>query len=154
MLPGIPKRTPRRQVPESIATRLEQCTRTNAQQIRIRPLVQQVAGAGTTLVAPKMAELIDRRGNVLAMVACDAEVGQIIIGRGAGCHVHLTDETVSERHAALTWDADAGAHMLTDLGSTNGTRLNHRRIQGRVMVLPGVRLRFGRIEVRYAVRTA
>jgi hypothetical protein len=145
MLPRIPGRKQQTTIEGQIADRLEHLTRVTD---RPRPLVTP----GVVAAVPRIAQLIDRRGNVLATIACDAEVGMVVLGRGAGCQVHLDDRAVSECHAALEWDAAAGAHMLRDLGSTNGTRLNNRRIRGRIMVLDGARLRFGRTEVRYEVR--
>ncbi len=47
------------------------------------------------------------------------------IGRDGGCDLVLADLSVSRRHARLERDGDGW--LLTDLRSTNGTRLNARR---------------------------
>jgi pSer/pThr/pTyr-binding forkhead associated (FHA) protein len=52
--------------------------------------------------------------------------GQIRIGRGPECELVLRDSRVSRRHARLT--ARDGVLVLTDLGSTNGTRVHGHRV--------------------------
>ena len=48
--------------------------------------------------------------------------GPLTIGRSADCAVHLTDASVSRRHAELRPSGSSWA--VVDLGSTNGTRVN------------------------------
>jgi hypothetical protein len=50
----------------------------------------------------------------------------IRIGRAPDCELVLRDSRVSRRHARLT--ARNGVLVLTDLGSTNGTRVNGHRV--------------------------
>ncbi len=50
----------------------------------------------------------------------------IRIGRGADCELVLRDSRVSRRHARVA--ARNGVLVLTDLGSTNGTRVNGHRV--------------------------
>ncbi len=45
-----------------------------------------------------------------------------VIGRLPACAVSLSDPNVSRHHAELRWED--GAVVLSDLGSTNGTRVN------------------------------
>jgi hypothetical protein len=63
------------------------------------------------------------------------------IGRQAECDLLIADATVSRRHARL--ERAAGGWLLTDLGSTNGTRLNGWRVREPVPVRPGDRVAFG-----------
>jgi hypothetical protein len=53
--------------------------------------------------------------------------GTTVIGRGAEADLQLTDTGVSRRHAELR--VVAGALEVHDLGSTNGTWVNGRRVQ-------------------------
>ena len=64
----------------------------------------------------------------------------LVIGRGGGCDVHLSDPTVSRRHLELR--ALDGGWMAIDLGSTNGTWLQGRRT-ARARVQPGDELVLG-----------
>ena len=48
------------------------------------------------------------------------------IGRSRECDVQLADTNVSRRHAEVTRDGDEW--WITDLGSTNGTEVNGRRV--------------------------
>ena len=56
---------------------------------------------------------------------------EITIGRIAGCDVVVNDTNVSRRHASVARRGDQ--FIVTDLGSTNGTLLNGRRIQQSVL---------------------
>ena len=53
----------------------------------------------------------------------------VTIGRLADCDVVLTDKGASRKHAQLRFRD--GSWVLTDLGSTNGTRLNGQTVQSR-----------------------
>jgi len=48
---------------------------------------------------------------------------------------------VSRRHATLT--RTSGGFELADLGSTNGTSVNGRRVQKPVVLKPGDEIKFG-----------
>jgi len=63
------------------------------------------------------------------------------IGRDSGCDLLIEDLSVSRWHARL--DRAAGRWILTDLNSTNGTRLNGWRVRDPVLVQAGDRLTFG-----------
>jgi|SRR5579859_3139611 len=65
------------------------------------------------------------------------------IGRDQRCDLFIGDLTVSRLHARLSRD-DAG-WKLTDLGSTNGTRLNGWRVREPVPVRSGDLVRFGSV---------
>ncbi len=65
------------------------------------------------------------------------------VGRDAGCGLRIEDLAVSGRHARLVWDGERWS--VRDLGSTNGTRLDGRRLPpGRYYPLRvGAALSFG-----------
>jgi hypothetical protein len=63
------------------------------------------------------------------------------IGRDQRCDLYIADMTVSRLHARLTRDADGW--QLTDLGSSNGTRVNGWRLRAPVPVRPGDAITFG-----------
>ncbi|MGH3282505.1 MAG: FHA domain-containing protein [Trebonia sp.] len=71
------------------------------------------------------------------------------IGRDASCDLAVADLTVSRQHAQLE-RRDSG-WLLSDLESTNGTRVNGWRVRGQVPVRPGDLVSFGNLEVIFAV---
>jgi pSer/pThr/pTyr-binding forkhead associated (FHA) protein len=62
------------------------------------------------------------------------------IGRAPECELVLSDNRVSRRHARLA--ARDGVLILTDLGSTNGTRVNGHRVT-EVVLGAGDRVQIG-----------
>ena len=63
------------------------------------------------------------------------------IGRDSRCDLLIEDTSVSRWHARL--ERAVGRWILTDLGSTNGTRLNGWRVHDPVPVQPGDQVSFG-----------
>lgn len=74
---------------------------------------------------------------------------EMTVGRAAGCGVSLPDDTfVSQLHARIyRRDGDV---FVEDLGSTNGTYLNDKKVTSAVPLRRGDRVKFGRttLEVR------
>src|SRR5262249_57564655 len=52
---------------------------------------------------------------------------QMVVGSAPTAHLRLSDPAVSRHHFLLMTTPDG--YVITDLGSTNGTRLDRRRIQ-------------------------
>ncbi len=68
------------------------------------------------------------------------------IGRAPGSVLRLSDITVSRFHAQLS--ASGSGWSLRDLGSSNGTWVNGRRVTGKSPVHPGDQVRFGQTAFR------
>jgi hypothetical protein len=68
------------------------------------------------------------------------------IGRDPASGLRLSHETVSRVHAELT--RQGGLWVLRDLGSTNGTSVNGRRVIGAAVVQVGDQVSFGRMAFR------
>jgi hypothetical protein len=68
------------------------------------------------------------------------------IGRELGSGLRLSHETVSRRHAELA--LHNGVWVLRDLGSTNGTCVNGRRVTGTTVVDHGDQVSFGQMAFR------
>jgi FHA domain-containing protein/uncharacterized protein DUF1707 len=73
---------------------------------------------------------------------------QFSIGRDASCDLAIADMTVSRLHAQLERTSDGW--LLSDLESTNGTRVNGWRVRGKVPVRPGDVVSFGSLEVVFS----
>jgi adenylate cyclase len=65
-----------------------------------------------------------------------------VVGRTDDCDLPLADPTVSRRHAEL--DITDSGLRLQDLGSTNGTFVDGRRVSDAV-ALPGAQIAFGKV---------
>ena len=57
------------------------------------------------------------------------EGDETLIGRSPATEVTLIDDGVSREHAVLTFDEATGTWALEDLQTTNGTRVNGKRIR-------------------------
>ncbi|GAB2797180.1 DUF1707 and FHA domain-containing protein [Streptomyces chlorus] len=68
------------------------------------------------------------------------------IGRDPANGLRLNHETVSRAHAELR--QQGGLWVLRDLGSTNGTTVNGRRVVGAAVVREGDQIGFGRMTYR------
>jgi hypothetical protein len=71
--------------------------------------------------------------------------GGVTIGRSRGCDLVLEDAGASRRHAEIRPDQEGWT--LQDLQSTNGVRVNGRRIRGAQPLRPGDRIEIGSTEI-------
>ncbi|ALJ18481.1 FhaA domain-containing protein [Microbacterium sp. No. 7] len=71
-----------------------------------------------------------------------------VIGRGSDADITLDDSGASRRHVEVLWDGERA--MVRDLGSTNGTLLDGRRI-GNAPLPPDAVFTVGRTEIRFRV---
>ena len=66
------------------------------------------------------------------LAGVDHEIGdETIIGRSAGNTLVLGASVISQTHARIFFDAEAGGYILEDLKSKNGTRLDGILVRGR-----------------------
>jgi pSer/pThr/pTyr-binding forkhead associated (FHA) protein len=71
------------------------------------------------------------------------DLGQeLTIGRSDKCHIVLDDTYVSQVHARVF--ARGESYFLEDLGSTNGTYLNRKRVGGATELQRGDRVKIGK----------
>lgn len=71
----------------------------------------------------------------------------VVMGRMPGCEVVLGDPNVSRRHAEVR--ASGRGWVVSDLGSTNGTKVNGVRISGSEPLRPGDEIRVGATSLRF-----
>lgn len=64
-----------------------------------------------------------------------------VVGRDPTAFVHLNDERVSRRHAIIS--AEGESVSVEDLGSSNGTWIGDRQVEGSATISLGERVRVG-----------
>ncbi|HEY1523631.1 MAG TPA: DUF3662 and FHA domain-containing protein [Solirubrobacteraceae bacterium] len=120
----------------------------------VRPAEDEPAAAdsGRTMVystAGRLAEPLEERARSreqTALLLLDGRrlvVGPagVTLGRSRECDIVLQDPNVSRKHAEVR--PRGGSWVVQDLGSTNGSRLNGRSIQGSEVVKPGDQIEVG-----------
>lgn len=70
---------------------------------------------------------------------------EVIIGRSENCEFPIPDETVSARHARLSYHQNQW--WVEDMGSTNGTFLNDERVRVPTVIISGDELRCGQVSL-------
>ena len=71
---------------------------------------------------------------------------RMTIGRSRECELVIDDPNVSRRHAELRKTIEGW--MVADLGSTNGVKLNGRRVKEEVL-RPGDKITLGLVELGF-----
>ena len=94
---------------------------------------------------PSRVVLLDQQGGKGAQHRLN---GTLTIGRGPDVDIPLEDTYASTHHARISQRNEAW--MVEDLGSTNGTYLNQRKVTVPTQLSPGDRIRIGNtyLEVR------
>jgi hypothetical protein len=95
-------------------------------------------------LAEPLREEDPRRGSAVLRVDGRTELlgsGGGVIGRSRDCDVTVEDPNVSRHHAEVR--PSGGSWIVRDLGSTNGVKVNGRRIQGPQSLKPGDRIELG-----------
>jgi hypothetical protein len=84
----------------------------------------------------RVIEPADRKGQIY-------ELGEeLTVGRAGGCQITLDDTYVSQLHARV-FRRD-GQLYVEDLGSTNGTYLNRKKVTAPIAIRKGDRLQIGK----------
>lgn len=114
--------------------------------------------SGRTMVysnAGRLAEPLEERAHATAQTALlllDGRrtvvgPGGATIGRSRQCDVVVNDPNVSRQHAELR--PRGGSWVLTDLGSTNGSRINGHPVERSEVVRPGDEIELGATILRF-----
>lgn len=75
---------------------------------------------------------------------------ELVLGRAPDVNGCLKDVSISQRHAKVIWHD--GRHLLVDLGSTNGTFVNDKRIRGPVALTHRDTVRVGQTQLKFLAR--
>ena len=96
--------------------------------------------AAATNAKPTLLVIID---GPLAGSSVPLAGNTITLGRSASNTVVLDDEFVSSHHARVYTDPATGRWAIEDLGSTNGTVVNHQRLNAPMILGARVPVRIG-----------
>lgn len=110
------------------------------------------AQSGRTMVysnAERVAEPLEERGRARAQAPLLMIDGKRVVispagatlGRGRASDIVLDDPNVSRQHAEIR--PRGGSWIITDLGSTNGSQLNGRRLEGSEVLRSGDEIELG-----------
>ncbi len=104
------------------------------------PAPAAVRGAGREQSKPpgrlRVVEPAERRGHTYELS------DELTVGRAGGCQVTIDDNYVSQLHARV-FRRD-GQFYVEDLGSTNGTFVNRKKVSAPVAIRRGDRLQVGK----------
>jgi hypothetical protein len=118
----------------------------------------EVEESGRTMIystAGRVAEPLEERARARqqnALLLIDGRrmvVGPagVTLGRSRQCDVVLDDPNISRQHAEIR--PRGGAWVLTDLGSTNGSLINGRRIDHPEVIKPGDEIEIGTSVIKF-----
>ena len=109
----------------------------------------QVYSTSERLSEP-LAEPHPRRGNAKLRVdgrATPLPSSGASMGRSRDCDVVVEDPNVSRRHAEIR--PSGGSWIVRDLGSTNGIKVNGRRVEGAQSLKPGDTIELGTSRITF-----
>jgi uncharacterized RDD family membrane protein YckC len=82
----------------------------------------------------------------------DLAEGKLTVGRSRHCDLSIQELTISRKHVFLT--IGAGQILVQDLGSSNGTYVNGRRMVGESVLRDGDTLRLGHASLEVEIRAS
>jgi hypothetical protein len=105
-------------------------------------LWREFKGQSTFLLSQKMPGIfVSAQTEDSAALQFHFRQPEILIGRSVNCDISLKDETLSARHARLSFHH--GQWWLEDLNSTNGTFLNNDPVKVPAVIITGDQFKCG-----------
>lgn len=108
--------------------------RTKRSEAKTRPVPRRGRGG-----APRQVVVLDERGK---KVESHRLAGTLQVGRSSSCQIRPQDSYLSQVHARIS--ERNGAWVVEDMGSTNGTYLNRRKVTVPTEVSSGDRVQVGK----------
>ncbi len=104
-----------------------------------------------------LADDLRRMGSLLLVQGAEIDLGRhmlcdhpIIIGRDERVDFSLNDGSISRAHCSVERAPDQESYVLVDLDSTNGTRLNGKKVEDRVPLETGDKIFLGSSVLRFS----
>ena len=79
--------------------------------------------------------------------------GETIIGRNPTTDITLLDENISREHSIILLDREMGTYTIEDLQSTNGTKVNGKRVRSATLQ-DNDEIEIGHTSFRFLMRDA
>ncbi len=95
------------------------------------------------------ATLVIRSGGFEGM-SYELRSEETLIGRNPTTDITLLDEGISREHALILFDREAGCYSIEDLQSTNGTKVNGKRIRS-AAINNGDEIQIGHTRFRFTL---
>ena len=76
---------------------------------------------------------------------------ETIIGRSPTTDITLLDESISREHVIVSRDPDTGEYTLEDLQSTNGSKVNGKRVRNATLV-DGDEIEVGKTKFKFILK--
>jgi two-component system cell cycle response regulator len=80
----------------------------------------------------------------------DLSMEEVVIGRNPTTDITLLDEGISREHALILYDEDAPGFVVEDLQSTNGTKVNGKRVRSTALA-EGDQIQIGQTIFRFVL---
>ena len=74
----------------------------------------------------------------------------VTVGRGEGCPIQIVDDSVSRQHLQIRPGPEAGAYVVQDQESANGTLVNERAITGDTPLADGDVIQIGKTDLMFS----
>ncbi|MDB4964829.1 MAG: diguanylate cyclase [Myxococcales bacterium] len=128
---------------------------------RRRTLAPETVKLNVDEVRDSIARAQRKQAALVVLQGCESEIGThvmldrpVSIGRDPKTELPLQDEGISRRHCRVFFDKDKGSFFIEDLGSTNGTLLNGKKLTAAKRLEAGDRIYLGACVVKFTFSDA
>ena len=128
---------------------------------RRRTLAPETVKLNVEEVRDSIARAQRKQAALVVLQGSESEIGThimldrpVTLGRDPKAELTLQDEGISRRHCRIAFDKEKGAFFIEDLGSTNGTLLNGKRLQAGKKLEAGDRIYLGACVVKFTYSDA
>jgi diguanylate cyclase (GGDEF)-like protein len=128
---------------------------------RRRTLAPETVKLNVDEVRDSIARAQRKQAALVVLQGSESEIGThlmldrpVTIGRDPKIELTLQDEGISRRHCRIAFNAEKSAFFIEDLGSTNGTLLNGKRVQAPKKLEAGDRIYVGACVVKFTYSDA
>lgn len=128
---------------------------------RRRTLAPETVKLNVEEVRDSIARAQRKQAALVVLQGSESEIGThimldrpVTLGRDPKAELTLQDEGISRRHCRIAFDKDKSAFFIEDLGSTNGTLLNGKRLHAPTKLEAGDRIYLGACVVKFTYSDA